>query len=158
MRRGVFFTFEGMDGCGKSTQIQFLSEYLEERGLPYLLTREPGGCPISEKIRDLLLDVANGDMDGYTEAMLYACLLYTSYGALSYGIVRRTGNQFYGVAMPLIFSYICNYFVVMFPAEVANVLFYVLPMQNVDIVNGLTEAQNLAQIGCTALFLSLIHI
>ena len=82
----------------------------------------------------------------------YAALYAAAYGALSYGIIRRTGNQFYGVAMPLIFSYICNYFVVMFPAEVANVLFYMLPMQNVDIVNGLTEAQNLAQIGCTALF------
>lgn len=72
MKSGLFFTFEGMDGCGKSTQIEFLTEFLEEQGLPYVFTREPGGCPISEKIRDILLDVKNGDMSEYTEALLYA--------------------------------------------------------------------------------------
>ena len=71
MKRGIFFTFEGMDGCGKSTQIEFLKEYLEEKGLPCLLTREPGGCPISEKIRALLLDVENCEMGAHTEALLY---------------------------------------------------------------------------------------
>jgi len=54
MSRGVFITFEGSEGCGKSTQVKRLAARLEEAGLPALVTREPGGTPIGEKIRDLL--------------------------------------------------------------------------------------------------------
>jgi dTMP kinase len=68
----MFITFEGVDGCGKSTQMRFIAEYLRERGYDLLLTREPGGCPIAEKIRGLLLDVNNGGMTDQTEALLYA--------------------------------------------------------------------------------------
>lgn len=71
-KRGLFLSFEGTDGCGKSTQMRFLKEYLESCGYPVTVTREPGGCPLSEKIRDLLLDVQNADMQAETEALLYA--------------------------------------------------------------------------------------
>ncbi|HMJ07073.1 MAG TPA: dTMP kinase [Chthoniobacterales bacterium] len=54
MSRGLFLTFEGSEGCGKSTQVQRLAARLERSGQPFLLTREPGGTPIGEKIRDLL--------------------------------------------------------------------------------------------------------
>lgn len=54
MSRGAFITFEGSEGCGKSTQVKRLASRLENAGLRVLLTREPGGTPIGEKIRDLL--------------------------------------------------------------------------------------------------------
>ena len=72
MREGYFISFEGGDGSGKSTQIQILREFLEERGYDVILTREPGGTPISEKIRSIILDKANSEMDDMTEALLYA--------------------------------------------------------------------------------------
>ena len=72
MKRGYFISFEGPDGAGKSTQIEFLKEYLEDRGLEYIFTREPGGTKISEKIREMLLDKENSDMTARTEALLYA--------------------------------------------------------------------------------------
>ena len=70
--KGLFLTFEGVDGCGKSTQMRMLGEYLRERGVDCLTTREPGGCPVSEQIREILLNVENGDMNDETEALLYA--------------------------------------------------------------------------------------
>ena len=72
MNRGFFITFEGGDGSGKSTQISILKESLIEKGYDVILTREPGGTEISEKIRELILDPANGEMDDMTEAFLYA--------------------------------------------------------------------------------------
>src|SRR6266404_9303218 len=54
MSRGAFITFEGSEGCGKSTQVQRLAARLEQAGVRTLVTREPGGTPIGEKIRDLL--------------------------------------------------------------------------------------------------------
>jgi dTMP kinase len=68
---GLFITFEGADGCGKSTQLRFLAEYLEEHGVSVVCTREPGGCPVAEKIREILLD-RDSEMDAVTEALLYA--------------------------------------------------------------------------------------
>jgi dTMP kinase len=70
--RGLFITFEGVDGCGKSTQQRLLGEYLAGKGYDLVFTREPGGCALAEKIRSLLLDVENSDMDEKTEALLYA--------------------------------------------------------------------------------------
>ena len=72
MERGLFISLEGPDGSGKSTQIEFLKTYFEELGLPCVFTREPGGTPISEKIRAIILDKENSEMDDMTEALLYA--------------------------------------------------------------------------------------
>ncbi len=70
--KGLFIAFEGADGCGKSTQIRFLAEHLESAGLSVLCTREPGGSPVAEKIRTVLLDQENAGMGAMTEALLYA--------------------------------------------------------------------------------------
>lgn len=68
---GFFLTFEGVEGCGKSTQIHLLEKRLLVEGFSVFRTREPGGPPISEKIRDLLLDPANDAMQPLAEALLY---------------------------------------------------------------------------------------
>lgn len=69
---GIFVTMEGNDGCGKSTQIRALEKRLAECGFDLLKTREPGGTPISEKIRNILLDRDNSRMEAMTEALLFA--------------------------------------------------------------------------------------
>ncbi|MDD2715954.1 MAG: dTMP kinase [Candidatus Wallbacteria bacterium] len=69
---GLFVTFEGPEGSGKSTQISLLKKHFEEQGYLVKLTREPGGTPISEKIRQLLLDPSNTAMIPVTELLLYA--------------------------------------------------------------------------------------
>ncbi len=65
-------SFEGGDGSGKSTIISMLAKRLDSKQLPYILTREPGGVPISESIRDILGDSQNTNMDAKTEALLFA--------------------------------------------------------------------------------------
>lgn len=70
--RGLFFTFEGTDGAGKTTQIQRLSADLSKANYDVCLTREPGGTPISEQIRDMLLNPDNSEMVDTTELLLYA--------------------------------------------------------------------------------------
>ena len=72
MKKGLFLTIEGPDGSGKSTQIGFITEFLQSRGYETVLTREPGGTQIGEKIRDIILDKENREMDSMTETMLYA--------------------------------------------------------------------------------------
>ena len=72
MNRGKFITFEGCDGCGKSTQLKKLSEYLEKNGVAHIFTREPGGGKISEDIRAILLNGKNTEMTDECEALLYA--------------------------------------------------------------------------------------
>jgi len=67
----LFITFEGVEGSGKTTQIQRLKGYLTERGIPCVITREPGGSPISEKIRKILLDPVHREMAPLTELLLY---------------------------------------------------------------------------------------
>lgn len=72
MQRGLFITFEGSEGCGKSTQIQRLSARLEEQNIPFILTREPGGTPIGEKIRHLVQFSKAGDtMTPEAELLLF---------------------------------------------------------------------------------------
>lgn len=71
-RSGKFITFEGVEGSGKSTQIHMLIEALQERGIPFLHTREPGGAPIAEKIRSLLLNAEHLEMRPETELLLYS--------------------------------------------------------------------------------------
>ena len=72
MERGKFITFEGCDGCGKSTQLKMLSEYLSANNVPHIFTREPGGGKISEAIREILLSGKNMEMTDECEALLYA--------------------------------------------------------------------------------------
>lgn len=71
-RAGVFIAFEGGDGAGKSTQAARLAEALEARGYTVLRTREPGGTPVGEKLRSLVLDHGNGEIDAHTEALIFA--------------------------------------------------------------------------------------
>ena len=68
----MFITFEGPDGSGKSTVIKAVYERLINDGYSVILTREPGGTPIAEKIRDIILDNSNTALDARTEALLYA--------------------------------------------------------------------------------------
>ena len=68
---GLFVTFEGIEGCGKSTQAKRVEAHLKEQGYTVLLTREPGGTPIAEAIRGVLLDPANVAMSPVTELLLY---------------------------------------------------------------------------------------
>jgi len=68
----LFITFEGPDGSGKTTQARMLAEYLQSRGLPVLHTREPGGTPISEQIREVILSTRNQSIRDETEALLYS--------------------------------------------------------------------------------------
>ena len=69
---GYFITFEGGEGTGKTTIINYISKYLEEKGYRVITTREPGGIDIAEQIRSIILDVKNTKMDYRTEALLYA--------------------------------------------------------------------------------------
>jgi dTMP kinase len=69
---GQFITFEGVEGCGKTTQIRLLAEALRQKGKGVTLTREPGGCPISDKIRHILLDAENSALTPLAELLLYA--------------------------------------------------------------------------------------
>ena len=72
MQKGLFITFEGIDGSGKTTQINHFIERLGQRGIAYKFVREPGGTPIGEKIRAILLDVSHREMCGETEILLYS--------------------------------------------------------------------------------------
>lgn len=72
MDRGLFITFEGPDGSGKTTQIERLKTFIQSKGYDAILTREPGGTPISEKLREIVLDKNNMEMDYMTEALIYA--------------------------------------------------------------------------------------
>ena len=69
---GVFITFEGIEGSGKSTQISRLLQHLTNSGRPVTLTREPGGTPIGDQIRTILLNPANRMLDPAAELLLYA--------------------------------------------------------------------------------------
>ena len=68
---GFFITFEGIEGCGKTTQVRHLTAYLEGKHLPFLLTREPGGTAIGDRIRQILLSSENSRMEPVTEFFLY---------------------------------------------------------------------------------------
>ncbi len=71
MDKGLFFTFEGIDGAGKSTQLKFFQDWLKELGKDVLIVREPGGTVIGEKIREVLLNKKNGGMVPMTELLLF---------------------------------------------------------------------------------------
>ena len=68
----MFITFEGIEGCGKTTQVRRLADHLQRQGHAVLTTREPGGCPIADEIRRILLSPANGELVPRAELLLYA--------------------------------------------------------------------------------------
>jgi dTMP kinase len=72
MPQGLFLTFEGIEGCGKTIQATLLVQYLKSRNIPVLHTREPGGTPIGDQIRKILLNPENHAMTGLTELLLYS--------------------------------------------------------------------------------------
>lgn len=72
MEKGIFITFEGPDGCGKTTVSKGVYNKCLEMGLDVIYTREPGGIEIAEEIRHIILDPKNTAMDSKTEALLYA--------------------------------------------------------------------------------------
>jgi len=70
LNNAKFITFEGIDGCGKSTQARLLLEYMNKSGVETILVREPGGTNISESIREILLHSSSGQMGDRTESLL----------------------------------------------------------------------------------------
>ena len=70
MMQGLFITFEGPDGCGKTTQMKLLAEYLEKKGEEVVLTREPGGKGLGEKVREILLNY-DGEVSDRCESFLF---------------------------------------------------------------------------------------
>jgi dTMP kinase len=72
MKRGKLITFEGIDGCGKSTQLHLLGKYLADHEIDFISTREPGGTELGRKIRSLLLDGGKGSVEPEAELLLYA--------------------------------------------------------------------------------------
>jgi len=71
LKRGMFISLEGVEGCGKSTQAKSLAEYVAKLGYSVVLTHEPGGTPIAEQIREMLLEPRHTDMTNITELLLY---------------------------------------------------------------------------------------
>lgn len=71
-RRPLFITLEGGEGSGKTTMMGRVAAFMQNHSIPYLITREPGGIEIAERIRSLILDPAHTAMDARTEALLYA--------------------------------------------------------------------------------------
>jgi dTMP kinase len=71
MKRGLFVTFEGIEGCGKSTQVQLASSWLQTKNIPHLVTREPGGTQIGTEIRKILLSENTVELQPVSEALLY---------------------------------------------------------------------------------------
>lgn len=69
--KGLFLTFEGIDCCGKSTQIKKTAHYFNQKGIPHIVTREPGGTPLAEKIREIILSPKNSDITNSCELLLY---------------------------------------------------------------------------------------
>lgn len=72
--QGLFISFEGPDGSGKTTQVQLLAELLTASGHRVTVTREPGGTPLGDQVRAVLLDLKNSEMCPETEALLYAAI------------------------------------------------------------------------------------
>ncbi len=71
IKKGLFITFDGPEGCGKTTQAHLLARMLKGKGYPVVLTRDPGGSPIAEEIRGLLLDRRYKRLSALSETLLY---------------------------------------------------------------------------------------
>ncbi len=71
MKKGIFVTIEGPDGAGKSTQLNYIQKFFQKTNREVIFTREPGGTPIGEEIRKVILDTKNKEMDSKAETLLY---------------------------------------------------------------------------------------
>ena len=69
-KRGLFITVEGGEGVGKSTNLSFIRKWLQEKNVPLVMTREPGGTPLAEELREILLRVAGESVDPITELLI----------------------------------------------------------------------------------------
>ena len=87
--KGIFITFEGIDGSGKTTQIELLNSFLKQSGFDVVLTREPGGTDIGDKIRKILLDSKNIQMSYRAETLLFLA----SRAELVSKVIRPSLNQ-----------------------------------------------------------------
>jgi len=87
--KGIFITFEGIDGSGKTTQIELLNNFLKQSGFDVILTREPGGTDIGNKIRKILLDSKNIQMSHRAETLLFLA----SRAELVSKVIRPSLNQ-----------------------------------------------------------------
>ena len=70
--KGKFITLEGCEGAGKSRQMQLLTQFFDKKGIEYISTREPGGTPVAERIRSVILSRENENMSDECEVLLYA--------------------------------------------------------------------------------------
>lgn len=86
---GTFIVFEGGEGAGKSTQVALLAQALTDQGREVVLTREPGGTPAAESIRELVLDPQNAGLDARAEALLFAAARAEHVAALIRPALRR---------------------------------------------------------------------
>ena len=98
MKQGRFITFEGIDGCGKTTQMQLLKEMLEAEGLNVAVLREPGGTKIGEQIRQVLLSKANTAMFDLTELLLFEAATQ-----LVHEVMHRLSNKAAVDYLPTVF-------------------------------------------------------
>ena len=89
--KGLFITFEGVEGAGKTTQIELLKKRLENAGIDFIYTREPGGTAIGEKIRGILLDPENSEMNYMTELLLY-CASRAQHLNQKIAVAKREGK------------------------------------------------------------------
>ena len=83
MERGKLIYYEGGEGCGKSLQLKLMRDYLVGKGIQVINTREPGGTPLSERVRDILLDKKSKEIENWSEALLFQ----TSRALLYYNLV-----------------------------------------------------------------------
>lgn len=87
--RGLLFTFEGVDGAGKSTLMKNIADNLEDKGIKVLLTREPGGSLIGEKVRELLLNEYHENLDPKAELLLFLAVRADHLASIVYPALER---------------------------------------------------------------------
>jgi len=93
MIKGLFVTFEGLEGCGKSTQVKMLFHLLSKKGIPVMATKEPGGTKIGDEIRKILLDQKNNGMDYKAEMLLFLASRSENVRLKYYSRFRKRGNS-----------------------------------------------------------------
>ena len=86
MKKGLFITFEGCDGCGKTTQLELLAKFLEEKGYDVVVTREPGAKGLGTKLREILLNY-DGEVSSNCESFLFLADSAIAAFAISTGLI-----------------------------------------------------------------------